>query len=259
MPPPADLIEHHVVAQHQPLRLALVDALGLELRELAAPDEELGQLLTRLGLFVGGESVEKRLHLVGVHQAGLGERFGELVEKNRHDCDLQFGGLARLILTIRLGGNKSRRTGKRPERSREEGRTRQAVVARHHDQRVVELADRLQGFHRRADQRIEPLHLEVVVGHIAAYVRMVGKAAGQADRVELHSGGDPGTGLVRPMRIAASQPEAEGPALAAMLEEILEAPISFPGQITAFRLGTAPSLCPSRRLRTPPSPEAPDT
>ena len=41
----AELVEHHVLAEHQVLMLARVDDLGLVLGELALADEQLGQCL----------------------------------------------------------------------------------------------------------------------------------------------------------------------------------------------------------------------
>ena len=52
--PLAQLVQHDIFAEDQPLGLALVDGLGLILGELALLDEDLGELLDVLGPLVGG-------------------------------------------------------------------------------------------------------------------------------------------------------------------------------------------------------------
>ena len=67
----AQLVQHDVLAEDQPLGLALVDGLGLVLGELALLDEDLGELLDILGPLLGRQALLERGDFGRRHQAAL--------------------------------------------------------------------------------------------------------------------------------------------------------------------------------------------
>ena len=69
----ADLVQHGVFAEDQPLGLALVDGLGLVLGQLAVLGPGPGELLDVLGPLVGREAVLERGDFRRRHQAALGQ------------------------------------------------------------------------------------------------------------------------------------------------------------------------------------------
>ena len=83
----AQLVQHDVFAEDQPLGLALVDGLGLVLGQLAVLDEGLGELLDILGPLVGREAVLERGDFGRRHQPALGQPLDELLDRDRHRPD----------------------------------------------------------------------------------------------------------------------------------------------------------------------------
>ena len=67
----AELVEDHVVAQHQRLAFARVDLLGLVGGELLLADQFPRQLFAVLRFLVGGQTVDQRSDLVGRQQAAV--------------------------------------------------------------------------------------------------------------------------------------------------------------------------------------------
>ncbi len=80
----AQLVQDDVLAEDQPLRLALVDGLRLVLREFALLDEGLSELLEVLGPPLGREAALERVDLGRRHQAALRQPFDELLDSDRH-------------------------------------------------------------------------------------------------------------------------------------------------------------------------------
>ena len=83
----ADLVQHRVFAEDQPLDLALVDRLDLVLGQLAVLDEGLGELLNIFGPFVGREAVLERGDFRRRHQAALAQSLDKLLDRDRHTPD----------------------------------------------------------------------------------------------------------------------------------------------------------------------------
>ena len=80
----AQLVQNDVLAEDQPLGLALVDGLGLVLGEFALLDEDLGELLDILGPLLGRKALLDRGDFGRRQQAALGQPLNELLDGDRH-------------------------------------------------------------------------------------------------------------------------------------------------------------------------------
>ena len=83
----AQLVQDDVLAEDQPLGLALVDRLDLVLGQLAVLDEGLGELLDILGPLVGREAVLERGDFSRRHEAALRQPLDKLLDGDRHRQD----------------------------------------------------------------------------------------------------------------------------------------------------------------------------
>jgi len=99
---PPQLVQHHVVAQDQPARLASINRLGLEPRQAALAMQQLGQIVSRLRLLAGGQVVQDRLQLIFAQQSGGQQIFDELIERRLTFRFLMMFPQDRLQLTPQL-------------------------------------------------------------------------------------------------------------------------------------------------------------
>ncbi len=81
------LVQDDVLAEDQPLGLALVDRLDLVLGQLAVLDKRLGELLDILGSLVGRETVLERGDFSRRHEATLRQPLYKLLDGHRHALD----------------------------------------------------------------------------------------------------------------------------------------------------------------------------
>ena len=80
----AQFVQDKVVAEDQPLGLALIDQLGLILGQLALANKGLGELLAILGPLFGRKALLEGSDLRGGHQPAPGELLGELLQADGH-------------------------------------------------------------------------------------------------------------------------------------------------------------------------------
>ena len=82
--PLAELVQHHVVADDQPARLALVNRLRLEPGQPLARNSSCANCLPLCGRRSTGRLLNKCVEFVAAQQAAAGQRIAELGQ--RHNC-----------------------------------------------------------------------------------------------------------------------------------------------------------------------------
>ena len=77
----AQLVQHHVVADDQAARLALVDGLHLKPGQSFAAEKFLRELLAVSGTPIRGQAGQERVQLGLIHHTALGQYLRQLVHR----------------------------------------------------------------------------------------------------------------------------------------------------------------------------------